>query len=313
MFYPCVALASQCLPEVEKLSAKSISQWAAQAGPWLIQRLQHHEGPWRLHVFHVPAPDRAATSARCRLIEQAIESLLRKKQRRLLRTWRRESEAKRQSDEWLVQVGLETPTQGYLSAATADEWCRLRRCISRYPGGQVEVPADRRAPSRAFAKLAEVETRLARPIGPAETCVDLGSSPGSWAYWALSRGATIVAVDRSPLRADLMRHERLTFVRGDAFRYRPTQAVDWLLCDVIAFPGRTIELVERWLAEGWCRHFCVTIKFRGLADYDRLEPLKAKLSEMGHDFYLRRLTSNKNEVMAFGTAAGAGEPICGGL
>jgi 23S rRNA (cytidine2498-2'-O)-methyltransferase len=310
---PCVALASQCLPHVEKLSAKSISQWAAKAGPWLIQQLHDHEGPWRLHVFHVPAPDKAVNSARCRYIEQAIESLLRKKQRRLLRTWNRDFQASRRPDERLVQIGLRTPTDGYLSSITANEWYHWRRCISRYPGGTVEIASDRRAPSRALAKLAEVEIRLDRPIRPDETCVDLGSSPGSWAFQALARGATVVAVDRSPLRTDLMGQERLTFLRGDALRYRPPGAVDWLLCDVIAFPGRTIELVERWLSEGWCRFFCVTVKFRGRADYDQLEPLKAWLVAAGHDFYLRRLTSNKNEVMVFGAVAGAAKPLSGGL
>jgi 23S rRNA (cytidine2498-2'-O)-methyltransferase len=216
-------------------------------------------------------------------------------------------------DEWLLQIGLRTATSGYLSAATGEQWHHRRRSISRYPGGTVDVPPDRQAPSRAFAKLAEVETRLARPIQPGETCVDLGSSPGSWAFWALTRGATVIAVDRSQLRADLMRHPRLTFLRGDAFRYRPEQPVDWLLCDVIALPERTIELVQQWLTEGRCRYFCVTIKFRGRTGDEQLEPFKEWLAAAGHDFYLRRLTSNKNEVTVFGAAAGTSEPLCGGL
>jgi 23S rRNA (cytidine2498-2'-O)-methyltransferase len=308
-----VALAWQSVPDGKAISARSISQWAATVCPWLIERLFDHEGPWRLHVFHVPTPERAVTSTRCRYIEQAIESLLRKRQRRLLRTWNRECHIPPKSDEWLLQIGLRTPTSGYVSAVSGEQWHHWRRSISRYPGGIVDVPPDRRAPSRAFAKLVEVETRLARPVRPGETCVDLGSSPGSWAFWALGRGATVIAVDRSPLRTELMRHQRLTFLRGDAFRYRPEQPVDWLLCDVIAFPERTMELLERWLTEGWCRYFCVTVKFRGQAGYERLEPFKEWLATAGHDFHLRRLTSNKNEVMVFGAAAGTGEPRCGGL
>jgi 23S rRNA (cytidine2498-2'-O)-methyltransferase len=311
-----VALASQCLPNSERVSARSISLWAAQAGQWLIERLRGHDGPWRLHVFRVPTSETAVTSTRCRYVEQAVETLLRKKQRRLARTWNRagqESHAPRQPGEWLVQVGLKTPTAGYLSAVADDQWHRLRRLVSRYPGGLVEIVPQRRAPSRAFAKLAEAEARLARPILADETCVDLGSSPGSWAFWALDRGAKVLAIDRVPLRADLMRHPRLTFLRGDAFRHRPEQPVDWLLCDVIAFPVRTIELLEGWLSEGWCRHFCVTIKFRGHADYGRLDLLKTWLSGAGHDFYLRRLTANKNEVTVFGRTAASVEPLAGGL
>lgn len=300
---PCVALASQALPDAVAVRGDSISKWAAMAAEWLISSLKEHGGPWRLHVFCLPSGEGSATPSRCRLIEQALESVLRKKQRRLLRSRNDNAQSPCQLNEWLVQIGLRTPTSGYFSALAADEWHRLRRSVSRFPGGLVEVPSDRRAPSRAFAKLAEVEIRLARPILPEETCVDLGSSPGSWAYWALNRGARVIAIDRSPLRSDLMRHAQLTFVRGDAFRYRPPAPVDWLLCDVIAFPNKTIELLQQWLVEGWCRRFCLTIKFRGQTEYDKLEPLKAWLAAAGHDFHLRRLTANKNEVMVFGTAA----------
>lgn len=306
-------MASQCLPDIEPVEAKSISQWAAKTAEWLIWRLSEHAGRWRLHVFCVPTENGSATSSRCHYVEQAVAEQLRKKQRRLLRSWNRELSPPLGTDEWLLQVALRTTAAGYLSAVAPDDWPRWRRSVSRFPGGVVAMPSDRRAPSRAFAKLAEAETRLARTIQKGETCVDLGSSPGSWAYWALQREASVVTIDRSPLRADLMRHPKLTFVRGDAFLYRPPQPVDWLLCDVIAFPARTIALVERWLAEGWCRWFCVTIKFRGHTDYDKLEPLKTSLSAAGHDFYLRRLGANKNEVTLFGHAASALAEAAGGL
>jgi 23S rRNA (cytidine2498-2'-O)-methyltransferase len=149
--------------------------------------------------------------------------------------------------------------------------------------------------------LAEVEIRLNRPIAPGETCVDLGSSPGSWAWHALARGAHVVAVDRSLLRGDVMKHPRLKFVRGDAFRHRPAAHVDWLLCDVIAFPKRTCSLLREWLTLRWCRWFCVTVKFRGTDEYAFLEEIKLWLATAGAEFFVRRLTSNKNEVMLFGT------------
>lgn len=300
------------MPTAERVEAESISRWANTAGEWLVNALRGHAGPWRLHVFCVPTDDGSATHSRCRYIEEAVTEFLRKKQRRLLRTVTVAHERPMQADEWLLQVGLKTATTGYVSVVTPDTWPAWRRAVSRFPGGVLNVEADRRAPSRAFSKLAEVEVRLARAIEKGETCVDLGSSPGSWAYWALGRGAEVWAVDRAPLRADVMHHRALTFVRGDAFRYRPPRPVDWLLCDVVAFPAKTISLVEEWLAAGWCRFFCVTIKFRGQDEDDKLEPLKAWLASARHDFYLRRLTANKNEVMLFGQAAASNE-VLGGL
>ncbi|HEV3023050.1 MAG TPA: SAM-dependent methyltransferase, partial [Pirellulales bacterium] len=193
----------------------------------------------------------------------------------------------------------------YWSCCLPERWRSLRRCVSRFANGQVPVGTDRRAPSRAFAKLAEVEIRLGRRIAAGESCADLGSSPGSWAWLALARGAQVTAVDRSPLRKDLMQHRRLTFIRGDAFRYQPAAAFDWLLCDVIALPQRTIELLQRWLTHRWCRWFCVTVKFRGADEYASLEGLKGWLAASPTEFFIRRLTSNKNEVMVFGSIDGS--------
>jgi 23S rRNA (cytidine2498-2'-O)-methyltransferase len=300
---PCVAFASQCLPDAVPISAKSISQWSAQAGELLIESLCDG-GRWRLHVFGVHTKTGPVAPARCRLIERAIVERVREKRRRLWRAMTAEQSAPQADGEALVQVGLVGPGRGYWSCCSPDRWRSLRRCVSRFVNGHVNVPPDRRAPSRAFAKLAEAEIRLGRPIAAGETCVDLGSSPGSWAWLALARGAQVTAVDRSALRDDLMRHRRLTFVRGDAFRFQPLAAVDWLLCDVIAFPQRTIELIETWLTHRWCRWFCVTVKFRGADDYTCLEELKEWLAANTAEFFIRRLTNNKNEVMVFGSAGG---------
>jgi 23S rRNA (cytidine2498-2'-O)-methyltransferase len=111
-----------------------------------------------------------------------------------------------------------------------------------------------------------------------------------------------------------MRHPRLAFRRGDAFKFRPDGAargadplpdwlvppVDWLLCDVVAFPERTFALLRQWLAARWCRRFVVTVKFRGPADLARLAELKALLDASGAEFLVRRLRANKNEVTAAG-------------
>lgn len=299
---PCVALATQCLPDAQRLTAESISQWARQSGSRLIERLSSQAGPWRLHVFCTPSQEAMVTPARCRYIREEIEIFLKKNQRRLLKTLVRDDTLARQPDESLVQVGLRSRSSGYFSVVGPRQWQRLRRVVSRFPGGAVEIARQPRAPSRAFAKLAEAQIRGGISIRRGETCVDLGSSPGSWAWWALEQGADVLAVDRSRLREDLMRHERLEFVRGDAFRFVPPAPVDWLLCDVIAAPTRSIDLLQTWLAQGWCRNFVVTIKFRGQDEYDRLEPLKTWLAASNRDFYLRRLTGNKNEVTAFGGA-----------
>jgi 23S rRNA (cytidine2498-2'-O)-methyltransferase len=199
-----------------------------------------------------------------------------------------------------VQLLLIAPEHGFLSIALAPWPHALRRVLWPFPGGEVPLAIDKSAPSRAFAKLVEAEQRLGRRIGPKEECVDLGASPGSWSYVALRRGARVLAVDRAPLRADLMSHRWLTFRRGDAFSYEPKRPVDWLLCDVVAAPGRSIELLMRWVREQWAANFVVTIKFKGTEEYGLLERLKHALPPLCQEFHLTRLWANRNEVCAFG-------------
>lgn len=300
---PTVAFASQCLPAAEPIAGPSIAEWVRLLGPRLIDLLATHDGPWRLHVFAVSGPSAPVGPGRAALIEKELVDWLRKKQRRLLRS-RNEQTGRFFDDEALAQIGLRTPKHGWLSVSLPGQLRRLRRCVSPFPGGIVRIGPDQKAPSRAFAKLLEAEIRLGRQIESGQTCVDLGSSPGSWAYIALRRGASVTAVDRTPLRGDLMANPRLQFVRGDAFQFEPTSPVDWLLCDVVAAPERSLDLLKRWLQNRWCRQFCVTVKFRGKDEYDKLEDAKGWLLESGAEFLLRRLTSNKNEVTVVGTCEG---------
>jgi len=98
-----------------------------------------------------------------------------------------------------------------------------------------------------------------------------------------------------------MSHPRLRFVEGDAFKFQPDAPVDWMLADVAAYPERTLELVRRWLASGWCRSLIATVKFTGTAGYAILEDFKAMLAVEADDFRIRKLLENKNEatVMAW--------------
>lgn len=297
---PCVAFALQCLPDPEPVSAPSVSKWAGECARRIAERLAGHEGPWRLHVFCCEEAGSDARGGRCELVQAGVLEILKRERRRLLRARVADDALPWADGEALVQVALESPEAGLFSIALPEERRRLRRVVSRFRGGVVEVADDPAPPSRAYRKLLEAEMRLGAFVAPGETCADLGAAPGGWTHVALARGARVAAVDRSPLRADLMAHPGLEFVRGDAFRWTPPAPVDWLLSDVIAYPRRSVELLERWIAARLCRRFVVTIKFKGEADYPVLDQLEASLDASGAEFELRRLCSNKNEVTAYG-------------
>ena len=295
---PAMVFARQLLPDAVEMSAPSIATWGERLFSEVVPRLVESK-PWQLHVVPHFGVDQAGRN-RCRLIREDFRGRLQRKRRGLLRAWQ-EDKAVFTSEHSLVQLVLVSPERGFLSVAPAPMPFQFCRVLSPFPKGDIPVAIDKAAPSRAFTKLVEAEQRLGRRIAPGESCVDLGASPGSWSYVALQRGARVIAVDRAPLRADLMRNVRLTFCQGDAFTFRPEAPVDWLLCDVIAAPERSIELLLRWLRERWARRFVVTIKFKGHEDYAKLDELKHGLAAQCGEFFLTRLCANKNEACAFGS------------
>ncbi len=298
--------------------------WALQVTAWYGVRELHRIGARAWHSAtrgqRTPHPADAASAPaagagrhRCRLIREALLEMLRKKRRHLLRCLRNEP-AQFTAGDSLVQLLLTAPDTGFLSVAKAPLPSEQRHLLSPFPNGAVPVASDKNAPSRAFAKLVEAELRLGRRIGAGEVCVDLGAAPGSWTYVAAGRGARVTAVDRSPLRGDLMNHPQVRFLEGDAFRFKPEKPVDWLLCDVIAAPAQTTELLLRWLERQWCRHFIVTLKLKDASGAEFLQRLKRDLPPLTQELFLTRLCANKKELCAFGsalcseTAGGKGPP-----
>jgi 23S rRNA (cytidine2498-2'-O)-methyltransferase len=329
---PYLVFARQLLPNAQTMRAESINAWAKEVFQ-AVSALPENQ-PWALHiephyaaktasrmgarawysVRHAqgkkplgPSVEKGQSEAgrhRCELIREAVVELLQKKRRHLLRELRKEPLPFTPTDS-LVQVLLTSPESGFLSVTPAPMPFEQRHLLSPFPKGEVPLASDKAAPSRAFAKLVEAERRLGPAIKAGETCVDLGAAPGSWTYVAVTRGAKVLAVDRSELREDLMRDDHVEFVSGDAFRFEPRRPVDWLLCDVIAEPARTAKLLVDWLQRGWCRNFVVTIKLKDASGLDALNMLKRELPPLTREFYLSRLCANKKEACAFGEAQGS--------
>jgi 23S rRNA (cytidine2498-2'-O)-methyltransferase len=152
-------------------------------------------------------------------------------------------------------------------------------------------------PSRAYLKLWEALTRLGRWPAAGETCLDLGASPGGWTFVLASLGAQVLAVDRAPLDPRVAAMPGVTWQEGSAFGLAP-QPVDWLVCDVIAYPERLLALVRRWVEAGAARHIVCTIKFQGETDHEAASAFAAIAgAEVIHLFH------NKHELTFIWAAA----------
>jgi 23S rRNA (cytidine2498-2'-O)-methyltransferase len=143
------------------------------------------------------------------------------------------------------------------------------RCSSPFPGGVIRFEENKtEAPSRAYLKLWEALALAGTHPGPGDRCIDAGASPGGWT-WALSGlGATVLAIDRSPLDSRMLQRPGVSYRQHDAFTLTPRELGEaaWVFSDVICYPPRLYRWIASWLESGLCSNFICTIKMQGRSD-----------------------------------------------
>lgn len=167
------------------------------------------------------------------------------------------------------------------------------------------------APSRSALKLEEAwlqmipEAQRATMLKPFQKAVDLGAAPGGWTWQLVEKGLQVTAVDNGPMDRKLMESGQVTHLREDAFSFRPTRPVDWLVCDMVEKPARVAELMERWLGQRWARYAIFNLKLpmkrRWLEVSQILERMQAELAESGVNYELqaKQLYHDREEITVF--------------
>lgn len=162
------------------------------------------------------------------------------------------------------------------------------------PLGQVPFIEDKvNPPSRAYLKLWELFTLHGLIPSRGERVADMGSCPGGWTWVLQSIGCHVLSVDKAPLDEKLRALPGIETLKKDAFSLKPEDVgpIDWFFSDIICYPEKLLELVQRWRASGLCRRFVCTIKFQGESDFGALE----KFAGIEHS-RLIHLFVNKHEV-----------------
>jgi FtsJ-like methyltransferase len=290
--------ARQALPGARAVEASSVRALAEGVFAAVEADVDRWPGPFVVHALaHAEPPPGLAS--RAALVAREALALFGERRRRASRRQRSIEEAAATFDDsWLLVQILALDRDRFVASAAHPRALPAGGFdLARWPGGDAPVAIDRAPPSRAYQKLEEAFAWLGAAPRAGELCVDLGASPGGWTATALKRGARVVAVDRAPLAQPLARHPDVSTIIGNAFNYLPPARVDWLLCDVVCEPARSLAICETWLGRGLCRNLVVTVKFKGRAGYGVLADLGPLFEKVGPAFArVKQLAHNKNEV-----------------
>ncbi|MDX1694538.1 MAG: 23S rRNA (cytidine(2498)-2'-O)-methyltransferase RlmM [Ketobacteraceae bacterium] len=176
-----------------------------------------------------------------------------------------------------------------------------------YP--RLRVP--RQAPSRSTLKLEEAWLQLMSAaeveasLKPGFRAVDLGAAPGGWTWQLVNREMKVFAVDNGPMDDGLMASGRVTHLREDAFTFKPRYPMEWLVCDIVDKPARVMQLMERWLLNGWCQHAIFNLKLpmkqRWKTVKGLLTQLESALAEADPDYVVRakQLYHDREEITVY--------------
>lgn len=151
---------------------------------------------------------------------------------------------------------------------------------STLPRGQLTFVEDHEnPPSRAYLKIQEALVRFKAAFPNAnlpkenDYCFEAGACPGGWTWVLRNLGCKVLACDRAPLVDKLMNDPMVEFVKHDAFTLKPEEIgkVDWVFSDVICYPERLYEWINKWLDSGLVSNMICTIKMQGEIDWALVE------------------------------------------
>ncbi|MFA5263249.1 MAG: SAM-dependent methyltransferase [Opitutaceae bacterium] len=289
---PDLAFAQLSLRDPMQLKGESVNALAQGIADYLLQSLRGErvDAPWPC-VFDGPA-DLVGLGRRVGAVEKTFHDELRK---RLSRVEKLASADRPRS------MGI---ARGLFVWFVDFGHCFMAREAQVH--GQRRMADDPLAPSRSYLKIEEAYSVLGREPQEGETVVDLGAAPGGWSYSAAKRGARVLAIDNGPLKGGALGHPNIEHRTEDAFKFQPREgeSFDWLFCDIVEEPHHVIRnIIEPWLARGWCRHYVINLKF-GRVDHNAfLQELRAPSSPfVAHSscWHVRHLYHDREEFTVVG-------------
>ncbi len=187
---------------------------------------------------------------------------------------------------------------GFWTLWEQDQILASQKTSSPFALGQMDFQEDKEMPpSRAYLKLWEFFTIYAPEAITGGTSIDVGSCPGGWT-WVLRtlNFDKTYSVDKAPIEKRIFDLGKIEFRKESAFGLDPKEIgeLDWFCSDIICYPERLLNLVNRFREAGTVKNFVCTIKYQSETDWEQtLKFLEIPGSRIVH------LHHNKHEVTWF--------------
>lgn len=187
---------------------------------------------------------------------------------------------------------------GFWTLWEQDQILATQKTSSPFALGEMDFLEDKvMPPSRAYLKLWEFFTIYAPEAIEGGTAIDVGSCPGGWT-WVLRtlNFDKTFSVDKAPIEKRIFDLGKIEFRKESAFGLDPKEIgeLDWFCSDIICYPERLLNLVNRFREAGTVKNFVCTIKYQAETDWENtLKFLEIPGSRIVH------LHHNKHEVTWF--------------
>lgn len=182
---------------------------------------------------------------------------------------------------------------------------------SPWPMGIPRLRLPKSAPSRSTLKLDEAiltffsRDAVSEYFQSGMQAVDLGAAPGGWTWQLVKYGIRVAAIDNGPMDQALLDSGLVTHKQEDAFRYKPSKPVEWMVCDIVDKPARVAHLIIQWLENRWCKNSIFNLKLPMKKRYQEVMQLLNKISNalseknLRFELHCKQLYHDREEVTVF--------------
>lgn len=164
---------------------------------------------------------------------------------------------------------------------------------AKWPMGIPRLKFPKNAPSRSTLKLEEAWHQFIPHqewnirLAPAMHAVDLGAAPGGWTWQLVKREMFVTAIDNGMMQQSIMDSGQVEHRQVDGFTFQPRKAVDWMVCDIVEKPARTVAMTINWLTEKWCKEAIVNLKLPMKRRYQEVNKLLNRMQQHFINYRIR--------------------------